>query len=366
MVLFEKQSVNSTDWNRFSFFCIVVIMIRLLIPFEFPFANNLAVDKVFPEIVFFFETPIIAFGDHNICFRHILYLVWIAGVVIQLSKTIRCYHQFKKLISNSSAVSNVQIQKSLQKILQKYKKSIPFKIVQTSIITTPMILGALKPWIVVPKIELSEEEWQHILSHEVAHYYHGDLWVKIITEFLCIIYWWNPFVYLLKKQIYKALEIHIDLTVTKPMSELEKIKYLECLLKIAKYHANKQQNKMALTYSSENRSTLSQRFHIILENNNLKAKTNRKSIIITIVPVIFLVVLSFFFVFEPYSISTQDESYTVELTSETAYLVKNPNSGYDVYFNDQYFATVSKIDDSLSDLPIYKNIKEAQKNEKVK
>ncbi|WP_092472491.1 M56 family metallopeptidase [Desulfotruncus arcticus] len=57
-----------------------------------------------------------------------------------------------------------------------------------------------------PKIELSEEEWYYILSHEVAHYYHGDLWIKIVTEFLHIIYWWNPFVCLLKNRYRKHLK----------------------------------------------------------------------------------------------------------------------------------------------------------------
>ena len=142
-------------------FSMTVIMLRLLLPFEFPFANNFIVKQVFPQIfpkLFFLLTTIIAFGARNICFRHILYFIWIPGMVIQLSKSIRCYYQFKKSISNLSAVPYVQIQNSLQEVLQKHKKSVPFKIVQTSIITTPMILGVRKPWIVVPKLELSEEK----------------------------------------------------------------------------------------------------------------------------------------------------------------------------------------------------------------
>lgn len=60
-----------------------------------------------------------------------------------------------------------------------------------------------------------------------------------------------------EKQISKALKIHIDLTVTKTLNELEKIKYLECLLKIAKSQVNKQLNEMALTFGGKNSCPLS-------------------------------------------------------------------------------------------------------------
>ena len=343
------------------FFCIAVIVIRLLIPFEFSFASNLAVDRVFPEIISFLETPVIAFSGYNICLCHILRLLWITGAAVGLGKTIRTYACFKRSMDIFSAATDRRIQNALQRVNSKYKKPVAFEVVQTGIISTPVIFGIRKPRIVVPQMELSEEEWQHILNHETAHYYHGDLWAKMIIELLCIVYWWNPFVYLLKKQLSKALEIHIDLTVTKPMSEIERIEYLECLLKIAKMRADKESNKLALTFGSESSYTLSQRVHIVFADFNQKTNVNLKSVFMAVVPVILLLILSFLFVFEPYSISPRDAAHTVALTSETAYLVQNQDKGYDVYLDDQYFGTVTEIKDSFSGLPIYKNIEEVQK-----
>lgn len=345
------------------FFCIAIIMIRLFIPVEFTFANNLAFKRVLPKIVFFFEIPIIASSNYNICFHHVIYVIWLIGAIIQLSRILQSYKHFKRTISKLPVVKDVHVQNTLQKTLQNYNESVNFKIVQTDMISTPMILGVLKPWIVVPQLEFSQNEWHYILSHEIAHYYHGDLWVKIIIEFLCIIYWWNPFIYLLKKQVSKVLEIHTDLTITKSMDELERIEYLECLLKIAKYNANRQLNKLALTFDSESTSMLSQRFHIVLENSNQKEKFRFKSIFLTI-PILFLVVLSFFFVFEPYFILPNDAYGTVEITNENSYLIQNQDNTYDLYINDQFFGTVNEIKDSYANLVIYKNIREVQNYEK--
>lgn len=159
------------------------------------------------------------------------------------------------------------------------------------------------------------------------------------------------------------LEIHTDLTITKSMDELERIEYLECLLKIAKYNANRQLNKLALTFDSESTSMLSQRFHIILENPNQKEKFRFKSIFLTI-PILFLVILSFSFVFEPYFIPPNDAYGTVELTNENSYLIQNQDNTYDLYINDQFFGTVNEIKDSYANLVIYKNIREVQNDEK--
>ena len=346
------------------FFCIFVIVIRLLIPFEFSFANNLVSKRLLPKIVFPFRTPILKLNGHNICPLHIMVLIWLTGSIIQLSKAIIIYKNFTKVINKFPVVRNPEIQGALRKVLQNYSKPMSFKIIQANLVSTPMVLGIRKPWIVIPQIELSENEWYYIFSHEVAHYYHDDLLIKIIVEFLCIIYWWNPFIYMLRRQVSKILEMHTDLTATKSMCESKRIEYLECLLKIAKHHTGKYVNKVVLNFDSENVSTLSQRFHIVLENSTQKEKFKLKNVFFMVMPVLLLVVLSFCFVFEPYSISPKDASDTVELTKENSYLVKNRDNTYDLYVNNKFFVTVNDVKNLPADLPIYKNIKEVRKDEK--
>jgi beta-lactamase regulating signal transducer with metallopeptidase domain len=255
------------------------------------------------------------------------------------------------------------VQNILHNILEKYSSLVSLRIIQTDRISTPMIFGFRNPCIAVPKISLTEKEWYYILSHEVEHFFHGHLWNKAICEFLQIIYWWNPFVYLLKKQMYKALEMQVDILVTKSMNEAERIEYLECLLKIAK-NCVRQVDKIALTFASEQSSILSQRFYLILNNYHEKENSKIRNIFF-IIPILFIIIFSCFVVFEPYYISSEDEANTFELTSNTSYLVLNPDGGYDIYLNDEYVTTIHEIMDSIKDLTIYQNIKEAHKNEKI-
>lgn len=41
-------------------------------------------------------------------------------------------------------------------------------------------------------------------------------------------------------------------------------------------------------------------------------------------------------------------------TSDNAYLIENTDGTFDFYYNDSYKATLSQMDEFLSDLPIYK------------
>lgn len=42
-----------------------------------------------------------------------------------------------------------------------------------------MIFGIRKPYILIPDLNFSKKEWYYILRHEIAHFYHGDLLIKL-------------------------------------------------------------------------------------------------------------------------------------------------------------------------------------------
>ena len=43
---------------------------------------------------------------------------------------------------------------------------------------TPMLVGLLRPQLILPELELSQEELEGVLSHELTHWRHRDLWIK--------------------------------------------------------------------------------------------------------------------------------------------------------------------------------------------
>lgn len=346
--------------------CIGATILRLFIPFELTTSRNMPIGKLLPALIRFLEIQVIRSGGITIRLLDVLYIIWVSGIIIQLVKTIYIYTRFTKTITNSHSDIDDEVKEAFYQLNSDYSKPSSVQIIQTDLISTPMVFGFFRPRIILPEIKLTTEEWYCILKHELSHYICGDLWVKFLVEFLCTIYWWNPFVYLFSNQISKAQEIHIDLYVTKSMNEEERIKYLECLIKIAKIPVSRKLNKWILSFNGESRNILSQRFNIILNRPNSSDETKGGIFLTLLLPVLLLLTLSFSIVFEPYSIKPQDAADTVELTSQNTYLIQNPESGYDVYLNGQFYGHIDEIKDSFSDLKIYKNITGVSNNEKNK
>lgn len=336
---------------------VLFLLLRLLIPFEFSFEYTIIDTHFLPNIFLFLYTPIIESNMFNVYVYHIFLFAWICGIALFGYRTIEAYLKFKNLLNKEPCVNNKEVKELIHSVERLYRNPTEFNVIRTSWTSVPLLFGILKPTIVLPQIELNDEELGYIIRHEISHYHHYDLWIKLFTELIVIIYWWNPLVYLLRQQIDKILEIRVDTAVTKQMCEAEKIRYLECLLAIAKGNMHSSINSFALPFDSRTVSALSQRFHIVLNRTYQQKSVIQNSIMF--ITIVFILALMSSVVIEPYSIAPGDQQETVELTADTSYLVVNANGGYDVYLNNEYLATVSEIKDSYSDLRRYKNVEEA-------
>ena len=95
--------------------------------------------------------------------------------------------------------------------------------------STPCGIGLLKRQILLPSQEYTEEELFHILRHELQHFQTHDLLVKwMIRVFQCL-FWWNPLVYLLGKDMDQVLEIKCDLAVVKNYNRKETAAYMRII-----------------------------------------------------------------------------------------------------------------------------------------
>lgn len=330
------------------FICALLILLRLCLPFEFNHFN-IPVKSILPDVSLFLNQIIITYKERHFKIKYIFYLIWGIAAVILMIRTLWSYLSFGQNIKQLPDSNNFMLNDVLDKVIKKYNKKVDFKIVQTGKITMPMVFGLKKTYIIVPFLNLSEKEWYYILSHEAEHYYHGDLWIKVIFELLSNVYWWNPLVYLLKRQVAKTLEIHNDLKITGSMNDEDQIEYLECLLKIAKQHKQLKLDKMALSFGAG--SMLVNRCHLIVEQDTPNV-SRYLSLCFIIIPLCALFIISFFIVFEPYGISKDAEFVTVELNKDTAYLY-HTEAGYEIYYLDEFFGFIGEIDETLRELSVY-------------
>lgn len=64
-----------------------------------------------------------------------------------------------------------------------------------------------------------QTDFQNILNHEMAHVQHRHSWDLLFVEVYGFFFWWNPFVWLLKKQLTAVHEFQADETALRQTSD---------------------------------------------------------------------------------------------------------------------------------------------------
>lgn len=179
----------------------------------------------------------------------------------------------------------------------KEKRNI--KIVQTAAVEVPCCIGIFEKRILIPDKKYSREELHYIILHEYTHLDNKDILTIQLINILCIVFWWNPFVYILKGDMYQSIEIRCDQTVTKKLKSAERGNYLTVILK--EYKASVQGKEFrkpagAMPLYEDHSDHLIERFRLVAEGKQSSSRIGR--ILVPVIAVA-LLVLSYSLILQP-------------------------------------------------------------------
>lgn len=100
-------------------------------------------------------------------------------------------------------------------------------------IQTPLVIGLLRPTVILPGNDFSGEELRYIFLHELTHVKHHDLWIRAAALAALAIHWYNPVAYLLARHIQTISEQSCDEWVAGSLTHQEQYAYGKTILKVA-------------------------------------------------------------------------------------------------------------------------------------
>lgn len=130
-------------------------------------------------------------------------------------------------------------------------------------LNSPLLFGIFKPTIIIPDTAFSESELEMILTHELTHYKHRDLWIALATSIAQCVHWFNPVVYFIGKSVTEVCELFCDETVVKHLGSADKKAYGNLILSVIEKELNSRlvyTTSMASAYDS-----IQKRLHKIAE-----------------------------------------------------------------------------------------------------
>lgn len=355
----RRQMTVLPYFSIYSLFLLLLLcMLRIILPVEFPFTAVITSKSVLPLIQKILYTPFFHYGYINLNLAFLIAITWIMGAIIIILKQISNYYHFKHLLNFLPASEDKHLYHIFAKTnaCGRLKNA---KIIVHDCVPSPTIIGFLHPVIILPNISFQDDELLGIFIHECTHYQYKHHLIKLITEFICICFWWNPLFKELSSETTHALEMHSDKVVCSKLTFEQQKKYLYGITKVVK-NINPLKSVPAFSCSlirEKNGEKLQQRFKMILESG-YQSKRKFNPTLISFVLSIFL--LSYAFVFQPFSEPALTDLGEMDKTNANFYFIE-VSEGYDLYDGENQFIThMIDIDDSLKGLKIYKNAEEIE------
>lgn len=144
--------------------------------------------------------------------------VWAIGVVIFMMVNVFSFMMFKQGILNQAVPFSCD--------------KTELRLMKSQMVTTPILIGILKPIIIIPDIEMTGQELDIILKHELIHKRRGDLIVKLIVFLANALHWFNPIAYHVSDRINGFCETSCDEQVVSKLSVDERKFYGKTILNV--------------------------------------------------------------------------------------------------------------------------------------
>lgn len=333
------------------FAIIAVIMLRMMVPINFPFTKTIYSSKLLIGLGNIVYANV--YGDREILVSDLFLWLWIGVAVILL---IRYFYKRIKVrrILEQYVIKDTDTKEYYESFLNDTKiRSIKIAVIPGE--KQAAIFGVIRPIMILPDAVLEEKTVAHMIRHEMKHYANYDLWLKFFVDLLVVIHWWNPVVYVMRKELSLAFELSNDYMVTRDMPELEKLEYAETLVQAAKLTSNQQVYDLNLTGGE----CLETRIKMLLKEKTTEKVRGRLLTATNLLFVFLIMIISLVFVPEvsykesmPYDSEEFDGAY--DITPENAYYLKTKD-GYELYTDGVYRGTDQEAVEEFIEMgiPVY-------------
>ena len=226
---------------RLRCFMWLALAVRLLIPFNTPLVNAIPIQPlptfgtelmaqadIVPEredAGFIENTREPAAGDAatvspkapasiHLAPALILPAIWGLGAGLFLLYHLLAYIlTYRKLWRWSTSVTDPHLLRRFARIKNELSIKRSVRLRRSAKAASPLLIGFLRPCIILPHAPLDSEQLDFILYHELTHLKRGDLWFKLAALLANAVHWFNPLVWLITSRVGFDTELACDADV---------------------------------------------------------------------------------------------------------------------------------------------------------
>ena len=212
VLCFRNDTFNKTK----RFYLLFIVLFSLVYPFcklNIATAGNIAIyEAILPQIEVTDNLPVANDQTFALGMNNLLLLFFFSGIVVLF---VRLFIQLLGIIK--------------LRLINYSQTSLNYRIISLDKTITPF---SFFNWIFIPTNGFKQEDVDVMMAHEEEHADQFHSFDILLSELFCILFWWNPIAWLLKREIKINLEYLADKGVLEKGIEAKKYQYL--LLQVIK------------------------------------------------------------------------------------------------------------------------------------
>ena len=199
-----------------------------------------------------------------------LFFLWSTLALVLFVRKITIYQSFIQYIKAGSVeVSDIKLLNLLSDCEEKLNIKTRVELFYNPLIASPVMIGFFRPGIVLPVGDMEDKELFYIFVHELIHFKQRDMFYKWLIQIVVCAHWFNPFVYLLEKEVNQSCELSCDEKIISVLDDKAKREYGDTLISFMR-SKNLYKSSLASVTLTEGAEQLKERLNAIM---NFKKKT---------------------------------------------------------------------------------------------
>ena len=155
-------------------------------------------------------------GDHS----QIFFFLWLTGALLLFVRKLTVYQSFVKYVdAGSRPLEDIGLLENFGHIMEQNRIKGAVDLYVNSLVSSPLLIGFLRPRIILPHTSLSESDFYYTALHELTHYRRRDMFYKWLSQLTVCLHWFNPCVYLMSREINRLCELSCDERVIATLSD---------------------------------------------------------------------------------------------------------------------------------------------------
>lgn len=183
--------------------------------------------------------------------QQMVFAGWLLVAAALLLRKITGYRTFLRTVRQSGHIPEraelVQAYTQACAALQMQK---PPQVLVLGAAGTPMTVGVFRPLLIVPE-SLGGERAYYTFLHELTHIRRRDALYKWVVELAVCLHWFNPVLYLMRREIQRYCELSCDEAVLRLLDAESIHGYGDTLLWQARENANRKKHSYSLALSED-------------------------------------------------------------------------------------------------------------------